>query len=287
MPSQLHEVLITLFRNRPTLAPGLLAALHVELPAFSEARVESAELTEVQPAEYRADLVVKLDDGKPVQGIVVEVQLARDDEKQYSWPVYAVGLRARMRCPVCLLVVTQDDLVAAWARRPIDLGGGNVFQPIAIGPAGVPEIVDESRAKAEPELAILSVLAHGRDADVEKAVTIARVAVDAARGLDPDRARMYVDQVLSALGREAKERLKAMDPAKYEYQSEEFKGAVAKGKAEGATEGRAAILLKLLTLKFGPLAPEVIERVRNASADTLDLWAERILSASALHEVLG
>lgn len=59
MPSQLHEALLLLFRNRPALAPELLRdALHVELPAYTETRIESAELTDVQPAEYRADLVV-------------------------------------------------------------------------------------------------------------------------------------------------------------------------------------------------------------------------------------
>ena len=50
MPSRLHEALIFLFRNRPTLAPELLQdALHVELPSYTEARIDSAELTEVQP----------------------------------------------------------------------------------------------------------------------------------------------------------------------------------------------------------------------------------------------
>ena len=41
-------------------------------------RIESADLTEVVPAEYRADLIVLLVDGKPVLAIVVEVQLSRD-----------------------------------------------------------------------------------------------------------------------------------------------------------------------------------------------------------------
>jgi hypothetical protein len=38
MPSQLHEALLLLFRNRPSLAPELLRdALHVELPEYTEA----------------------------------------------------------------------------------------------------------------------------------------------------------------------------------------------------------------------------------------------------------
>jgi len=43
MPSQLHEALLLLFRNRPMLAAELLRdALHVELLAYTDARIESA-----------------------------------------------------------------------------------------------------------------------------------------------------------------------------------------------------------------------------------------------------
>ena len=97
MPSQLHEALLLLFRNRPTLAPELIRnALHFELPAFTEARIDSADLTEVKPAEYHADLVVLLLDGVPVYGIVIEAQLTRDPRKKFVSPVYAMSLRARL-----------------------------------------------------------------------------------------------------------------------------------------------------------------------------------------------
>ena len=126
MPSLQHESLLLLFRNRPELAPELLRdVLHVELPVYSEARVESAELTDVNPAEYRADLVVLLVDGKPVHAIVVEVQLGGDPRKRFTWPVYVAGLRARLECPACVLVVTATEAMARWCRKPIDLGPGN------------------------------------------------------------------------------------------------------------------------------------------------------------------
>jgi hypothetical protein len=113
MPSQLHEALLLLFRNRPQLAPELLRdALGIVLPRYSETRIESADLSDIQPAAYRADLVILLYEGEPVLGIVVEVQLGPDEGKWLSWPVYATGLRARIRCPVCLLVVTAEDTVA-------------------------------------------------------------------------------------------------------------------------------------------------------------------------------
>src|SRR5690606_11446200 len=135
MPSQQHEAIISLFRNRPTLAAQLLVeALQVTLPVYTEARIDSAELTEVQPAEYRADLVVLLYEGKPVLGIVVEVQLSPDADKRFSWPVYATGLRARIRCEVEVLVVCANESTARWARQAIDLGGGNRFSPRVLPP---------------------------------------------------------------------------------------------------------------------------------------------------------
>jgi hypothetical protein len=123
-------------------------ALHVELPEYSEARIDSADLTDIQPAEYRADLVVLLLHGVPVLGIVVEVQLSPDDRKQFVWPVYVANLRARLECPVCLLVVTADEPVARWASKPIELGGTNRFTPLVLGPSGVPIITDEAQALA-------------------------------------------------------------------------------------------------------------------------------------------
>src|SRR5690606_33379037 len=169
MPSQLHEMLLLLFRNRPALAPELLReALHVELPAYSEVRLESAELTDVVPAEYRADLVVLLVDGEPVLGIVLEVPLKPDARKRFSWPVDVAGLRARLECPCCLLVVTASDSTAKWAQQPIALGPGAQLVPLVIAPAGVPIVTDPARAESDPELAVLSVMAHGRG-DVETA----------------------------------------------------------------------------------------------------------------------
>jgi hypothetical protein len=146
---QLHEALLQLFRNRPLLAPELLRdALHEPLPPFSEARLESAELTDIQPAEYRADLVLLLMDEKPVLGIIIEVQLARDDSKHFTWPAYVVNLRARIKCPVCLLVIAADEQVARWAQAPIELGGNQRFTPHVLSPTAVPQITDPAAARS-------------------------------------------------------------------------------------------------------------------------------------------
>ena len=72
-----HEVLVDLFKNRPSLGAELLSeALGVELPSYSEARLVSIDLTKIKPAEYRADVVVLLLQGEvPIAVLIVEVQL--------------------------------------------------------------------------------------------------------------------------------------------------------------------------------------------------------------------
>lgn len=280
MPSQLHEALLLLFRNRPSLAPELLRdALHMELPEYTEARIDSADLTDIQPAEYRADLVVLLSKGEPVLGIVVEVQLSQDQRKPFVWPVYVTNLRARLKCRVCLLVVTSDEPTARWACKPVDMGGGNLFTPLVLGPSGVPEVIDPEQARADPELAVLSAMAHGRDADTRISVQIALAAHLASMGLDEDRARLYFDLVVNALSEAAKRELRTMDPAKYEYQSDWVKGWLAHGKA--------ALVTKQLTLRFGPLSDAAKIRVSSASVEELDAIGERLLTAPTLEEALG
>ena len=57
------------------------------------------------------------------------------------------------------------------------------------------------------------------------------------------------------------------------------------GRQEGRQEGEAALLLRLLELRFGPLDETSDARVRRADAETLLRWGERVLTASTLAEV--
>jgi len=292
MTSQLHEALLLLFRNRPALAPELIVqALHMELPVYTEARIESADLTDLQPTEYRADLVVLLCDGKPVLGIVVEVQLRRSARKRFTWPACVAGLRARVRCPVCLLVVTADDGVAAWAARAIDLGGGNRFKPLVLGPSGVPVVENRARARSDPELAVLSAMAHGCDANSERALRIALAAMAASVGLDANRATLYFDLVATSLSEAARKALRDMDHAKYEYQSDFAKQYIvigeAQGEAKGEAKGKAALLERLMARRFGRLPVKARKRLAAATSKELDVYGERLLSVATLDEVFA
>lgn len=279
MPSQLHEALLLLFRNRPQLAPELLRdALQVSLPNYTDVRIDSADLTEVQPAEYRADLVLLLSVSAPVLGVVVEVQLSIDERKRFVWPAYVANLRARLECPVYLMVVTPDAAVTRWAARPVDMGDGNWFTPRVLGPEGVPEIIDADQATRDPELAVLSAMAHGRDADGARAAQIAAVAQQVSAALDYDRSKLYCDLIMTSLGEAARRALQTMNSIKYEYQSDFAKRYVA--------EGRASIVLRQLALRFGPLSPEVQAQIASSSSPELDAIGDRLLTASNLQDAL-
>lgn len=219
----------------------------------------------------------------PVYGIIVEVQLSRNPDKKFVWPVYATNLRARLEVPVSLLVVTTDEATARWAAEPISLGNGGVFRPLVLSPSGVPEVLDEAQACADPELAVLSAMAHGRDKDVGKDVRIALAAELAGQGLDEKRWGMYLDLVFDWLSEAARKELRAMNPAKYEYRSEFARRYFGRGLAEG----RVALLQRQLAHRFGPLPAEVSERLSTATIDELEAIGERLLSAQSLDEALG
>ncbi len=59
------------------------------------------------------------------------------------------------------------------------------------------------------------------------------------------------------------------------------------GKAEGKTEGKAELLLKQLDLRFGPLPADTRARVESATPEQFDAWAERVITAATLDEVLS
>ena len=291
MPSQLHESHLLLFRNQPALAAELIrAVLGGPVPAYREARVISAELTDIQPAEYRADLVVQLFDGKSVFGIVVEVQLSVDERKRFVWPAYVTNLRARLECPVCLLVVTASESVAKWAAMRVPLGGESQFVPYVLGPSSVPEVIEPTDAHTNPELAVLSAMAHGKDDDTARAARVALAAQSAVVALDADRSKLYFDLIVSSLSEAARHALKSMDAQKYEYQSDFARHYVAEGvtagRAEGEATGRAAIVARLLTTKFGPLSTDARKRIQSASIAELETMGDRLLSAATLQEVL-
>ncbi|HEY1694661.1 MAG TPA: hypothetical protein VGG39_20965 [Polyangiaceae bacterium] len=295
MPSVPHDALVTLFRNRPTMAPELLRdVLHADVPPFDHVRIGEASLGEIVPTEYRADLVLLLEGASPGEvhaALVLEAQLRRDPDKRWSWPVYLTNLRARLRCPVVLVVVANDASVAAWSARPIEMGHPSwVLTPLVLGPSAVPAVRDVDAAVEAPELAVLSAMVHGADDD---ALEIARAALAAAARLDDERSRLYADLVIRSAHEDARAILEAlMASGNYEYQSDFARRYVAQGRAEGEAkgraEGRAQAVLDVLRVRGIDISAEMRERILSCTESALlDAWLERAVTAKSVSDVVG
>ena len=290
MPSTRHEGVVLLFRNRPELVGQLLREqLGLKLAVYGTATVVAADLTAVTPTERRADLVVMLEGPEGKLAVVVEVQLDRDDRKHWSWPAYLAELRAREKCAVLLLVVTPEAAVAEWAARRVELGPGSVMTPWVLGPKEIPATLELTAAQQSPELAVLSVVAHGAAAN---AVELATVALQSVGGLDDDRARTYLDLVLAALSEAARRALEDLMQNGYEYQSDFAKKYVAQGRAEGEAAGEAkgearAVLAVLRSREV--VVDAAAEKRITACADLaeLDRWIARAAKVARVEELFS
>ncbi len=234
VPSLAHEALVELFRNRPQLVRELLMACGRAELATGVVELRSIDLSQVVPTEYRADVIaVILDEARGNKlAVVVEVQLAVDPNKHASWPVYVTTLRARLGCPVLLVVITRDPSVADWARVPIELGQpGFRLAPIVVDFSEVPRITDHAVARGVPELAVLAALAHPE-------VEVVKAAIAAIDGLPEAIGRLYLDLVLEALPAATRSLIEVDMIKNYEYQSDFARKYYGQGREEGLREGR-------------------------------------------------
>lgn len=223
-----------LFRNCGPLAPELLEVCARIMIDHDHTGVTSIDLSQVVSTEYRADAVIELRGGDHalVAAVIVEVQLNRDPDKEYSWPLYVAALRSKLRCPATLLVLTEEAAIARWARRPIDLGHpGYCFAPIVIEFEDLPRSIDPARAHKLPELAVLSVLAH-------PALETAEIALSAISPLPEDRKKLYFDVIMTRLPAAIRQMLESGMLQGYKYQSEYALRYYNKGRDEGLHEGR-------------------------------------------------
>ena len=286
MPSLRHENLIQLFRDCPDLVPVFLRRAGAAIPARTRARVVAESFSDLQRPVSHPDAVIALENpgGKLLRLAAVDVQLACDEDKRFSWPLYVAAQRARLRVPVYLVVVAPDAEVARWCQEPIPLDiVGNVYRPLVLGPEVIPRVVELEEAQAFPALAVLSAAVHGQEQD---AAVIALAALVGCSTLDRDRATRYADLIMASLSEAAREALEAlMQEHKVPYESEFARKYFDQGHDQGLQQGleagalteRRRMLCKLLDRRFGAVPAHVLARVEAAEADALARWLDRLL----------
>jgi hypothetical protein len=301
MPSIDHEIPLRLLQERPEVLLRLLReGLGVALPPYQEIRAEKAELSALSPVERRADMVFTLRrEGAAVLGLIVEVQLAPDPRKSFTWPEYVGTLHSALQCDTYLVVLAPDAGVARWARAPIRSFQPNApFVPLVVGPETIPRVESAEEARAAPELAVLSAVTHARK---KGDLSLARVALSAVSGLDEERAKLYFDFIFFSLGGALRRHLEAeMELGKYEYKSDFAKKYIAIGRAEGRAEGeaegeakgkaegKAEAILAVLAARGLSISEAVREKVLGCrDLPTLERWLVKAATAKSAAQAVA
>lgn len=299
MPSMQHDVIVELFLNRPSLAAELLGeTFDVKIPRYTEARIVSAELTQIQPAEYRADAVAILVEREATVRVnIVEVQLSVDPDKRFSWPVYLTTTREQYRCAVDLLVVAPDMAVADWCAKPIEIGPpGFVLTPMVLRQKLIPVVTDEADAARRPELAILSAMAHGQT-DAAPLIVKALVPVlEELATINNDRSTMYLDLVYNSVNEAARRILEKKMLKDYVFTSpfgiaysqakKEARDARNEGLNEGRNEAKREALLAVLSARGLDVSEALRQLIMGQKESAvLDRWLIRAANATSLDDV--
>jgi hypothetical protein len=293
MPSISHQALALLFRDSPELGLRFFqSAAGVSLPDGARARLHTAQFTSLEPPEYSADAACLIEDvaGAVHGALVMEAQLSTSESKRSSWLVYTALLHRALLVPVTVLVFAMTEAIARWCAEPYPYDHlGNVFRPLVIGPEMIPRITDVEQARAFPELAVLSVAAHGQEPGAE---AIGIPAYLACGTLDSDRGARYADCVKGWLNEGARHALEEfMSLHGYELQSDWAKKYAEEGRKEGLDEGiregQKKLLIKQLTLKFHELPDGILHRIRDADDAQIERWAGRVLVEQTLDAVFA
>jgi hypothetical protein len=289
--------LVRLFQKRPSLAVEVLRdALGIEVPPHRVARNDTSSFSELSVPEYRADGFTVLDgepdgDGRPrpLLGVVIEVQLAKKEEKRRAWLAYSATSFARLGCVAHVLVVAPNAAVARWAKQPLHYGIGCIYQPLVLGPEEAPAITDPEEAKKNPYLAVLCAILHGHDAETDTAVSGAAVARDAVGQLD-DGVLLF-DLIKSSLGEAARKAFEML-PETYQFQDEALQKSFDRGQQQGQQQGalasKAADVIAVLEARGLEVTDEQRERITSAAdLDLLDRWVRRAATISATDELFA
>lgn len=293
MPTMFHQALALLFRDKPELGLYLFqAGTGASLPAGVQVEPYVTQFTDLHPPEYTADAAYLIKNGDEVQdAVIVEVQLSPSQDKRASWLQYVATAHRKLLRPVTVMVLAVTEEMARWCEEPHGYDRlGNTFRPLVIGPDAIPRVTSLEQARALPELAVLSVAAHGHEPNAEE---IGIAALLACHTLDNHLATRYADCIYEWLNQGARHALKEhyKNMQGYEFQNEFFRRAAAEGRKEGVKEGRKEGLQDMLTrqlgLKFGEIPDWALQRLRAADDADLERWTERILVANTLEDVIS
>ena len=293
------------------------------LPSYKSLHREKGDLGDLYTVERRADLVLTLRDGDTIKaGIILEVQLQADNRKFYQSPAAAASLHAELNLarfdpktntekgtpiPVYLVFLTFSEATAQWAQAPIKtLLPNSALQFLVIGPSAIPRIETAQAAKKNPEMALISAMAHARR---PKDIAVVAAAFEGISSIvDPERGNVYLDYLAAVLSDPLKnhlEKLMNIDPNTFQFRSTTFRkllqdmvdieaNKIATKAAADAAEAKAKERLiskredLLELIKLRQLALKAPEQKKIEACDdmtTIATWFANAATAATIQEV--
>ena len=283
-------------QNRELLISLLNAVLNPAVP------IEEVEVLPAQPERLAVgDKNIALDVRMRLQGgeqVDVEMQSQRRpalrERALYYWARLYVGQLQRgdpytaLRRCVVVLITNFPELASQRFHSIFQVqeryGGEPLTGHLELHLLELPKLASALDRNDEPNLALWGkFLSAVNDEELEKLAMEHPVLKQAKAALD----RLSADDVARLQAEQREMALLTFEAGMAAAREE----AERKGRREGQLEGRAAgnaeMLLRMLTLKFGPQPASVAERLASASQAELLRWAERVLSAETLERVFA
>ncbi|SDR30737.1 hypothetical protein [Thermostaphylospora chromogena] len=293
MPSPIHDTLNVLFRDRPEFAVELLRdQLGIKLPD-APVQVAAGEFNDRPSRDLRADTVLILGRrDEPEHGLIIEIQQKIEDSKRDTLARYAAALWLQLRCPVTVMVVCPQIRVAAWAAEPVATNLDHyVLTPAVVGPEQIPVITDPAQARAHPELAALSLMAHGKHRPVVEAFA------EGLTTLEDRHAPQYYEygyRLASLAARRILEEIMASttwpvySPFAREHYGRGREAGREEGREEGKAIGEAMAVLAVLDARGIEVHDDARARITSCTdLVQLERWVRRAVTVSQVDELFA
>jgi len=259
---------------------------HLPLPARVTSALGSADMSQVAPAQYFADMVVVLTDeqtGQPALAVVIEPQGRDRKTKKVSWPVYlTTAIKANKVPRAILVVICWDPREADRCRRVIATGHpGFDLYPIVVDPATFPSWED-----AGPYLTILAGATKAIDLGTPGGRDTVLTAIGQARASHADTAALTTI-MLGVADAAARRELEAL-MASPKFHSTFVDGLLQQGEEKGAVKSKVKDLIKVIRAR----GLELTNAQRGLLTSCADLgqlaaWFDQALDAKTTDEIFG
>ena len=297
-------------QNRALLISLLNAVLKPSEPIVSaEVLHAQPERSGVDEKSIALDLRIQLETGEQVD---VEMQTQRRPAQReralYYWARLYAGQALRgapyenlRRCVVVLIanfVELSSPRFHSVFRVRAQPEGQLLTDHLELHVVELPKLNRALDRNDEPYLAAWArFLSAAGDEDLEALAMedpVFKQAKDALDRLSADpEARLRAEQREMALFSYELDRAKVRSEGRAEGKAEGRAEGKAEGRAEGKAEGRAegrieatsALVRQLLTIKFGELPSDVLQRLAHATEAELQQWSGRLLAASRLDDI--